>query len=59
MDKICIGCYFNRGFCNRLVIPGGFGWHDRVASDFLENNECKYKKEGKSKETVRPNFENS
>lgn len=59
MDKICTGCYFNKGWCNRLVVPGGMGRRDRVASDYLKNNKCDYRKEGAQREEKKPNFENS
>lgn len=60
MKPICEGCYFNKGsWCNRLVVSGGFGCSDRLASDYLKGNECKYREEGKSKPTSKPNFENS
>lgn len=59
MDKVCKGCLYNRGWCNCLVVPGGMGMHDRVASDYLKNNECEYRKEGTSQITSKPNFENS
>lgn len=59
MKEICNGCYYNRGFCNRLVVPGGMGRRDRVASDYLKGNECAYRKDGKSEPTIKPNFENS
>ena len=59
MDKICKDCKFNRGFCNRLVVPGGMGTHDRVGSDYLKNNECEYYEQGTATPTSKPNFENS
>lgn len=60
MKAICNGCYYNMGsWCNRLVIVGGMGMHDRVASDYLKGDICEYRKEGISKPSNRPNFENS
>lgn len=61
MDKICNGCYYNKGsWCNCLVVPGGFGRHDRVASDYLHDNKCEYRKEGETSiDNNKPNFENS
>lgn len=60
MDKICKTCYYCKDWwCNRLVIPGGMGMHDRVASDYLKNNECKYYVEGESEPCKKHNFENS
>lgn len=60
MDKICKGCHYNRGYwCNRLVISGGMGMHDRVASDYLKDNKCNYFEAGHSEPTTKPNFENS
>lgn len=60
MDKICTGCYYNRGWCNCLVVSGGMGRHDRVASDYLKDNKCNYRKEGaQSIDNNKPNFENS
>lgn len=61
MDKICKDCKFCKGsWCNRLVIPGGFGRHDRVASDYLKDNKCKYYEKGKVVvDYNKPNFENS
>ena len=44
--EICDGCVFSKSWgCNRLVIPGGFGRNDRVASDYLKANDkqCKYR----------------
>ena len=61
MDKICKDCYYCKGsWCNCLVIPGGFGMHDRVASDYLKDNKCKhYKQTNDVKFESKPNFENS
>lgn len=61
MDKICNGCGYSKGsWCNRLVVPSGFGCSDRVASDYLRNNECAYFKPGKAAiDNNKPNFENS
>lgn len=59
MDRICRDCLYNKGWCNRLVVPGGFGCHDRVASDYLKDNKCKYYEQGKSEPSGKPNFENS
>ena len=61
MDKICKDCQYNKGYwCNRLVIPGGMGRHDRVASDYLKNNKCDDYKQGKIEvDNNKPNFENS
>ena len=61
MDKICNGCYYNKGtWCNCLVVPGGMGCRDRVASDYLRNNKCEYRREGKTSiDNNKPNFENS
>ena len=59
LKEICNGCYYNRGWCNRLVVVGGLGMKDRVASDFLNGNTCDYRKSGVSVETNKPNFENS
>ncbi len=61
MDKICKDCQYNKGYwCNRLVIQGGMGRHDRVASDYLKNNKCDYYKQGKIEvDNNKPNFENS
>lgn len=60
MDKICTGCYYNRGWCSCLVVPGGMGRHDRVASDYLKDNKCDYREEGaQSIDNNKPNFENS
>ena len=61
MDKICNGCRFSRDWwCNRLVVPGGMGRHDRVGSDYLKNNECPYFEAGQPQvNNNKPNFENS
>lgn len=61
MDKICATCYYCKGsWCNRLVIVGGFGMHDRVASDYLKNNECDYyKPTTEQSNDKKPCFENS
>ena len=32
--------------CNRLVVDGGFGNNDRVASDYIKDNTCNYYKQG-------------
>jgi len=61
MKAICEGCYYNKGsWCNRLVVPGGFGRQDRVASDYLTGDHCDYRKDGASTtDNNKPNFENS
>lgn len=61
MDKICEDCYFNKGsWCNRLVIVGGFGCSDRVASWYLKNNKCDYYEHGDvTIDNNKPNFNNS
>lgn len=59
MKKICNGCYYNKGWCNRLVVVGGFGMKDRVASDYLNGDTCEYRKEGNSEVSNRINLENS
>ena len=58
MTEQCKGCRFNQSWCNRLVVNGGFGNNDRVASDFItkDNPICEYKEEGYVKPTPRPNF---
>lgn len=58
MDKICVGCYYNKGWCNRLV-ASSIGMKDRVASDYIKDNTCDYRNEGESKEENKPNFENT
>ena len=60
VNRICDNCKFSKGYwCNRLVSPGGMGRHDRVAKDFLKNNECKYFEFGEVVCETKPNFENS
>lgn len=60
MDKVCKTCYYCKGsWCNRLVIPGGMGMRDIVASYYLKNNECKYYVKGEPETGKKPNFENS
>lgn len=61
MDNICRTCTFSKGFwCNRLVVPGGYGNHDKVASDYLKDNKCNYYKKGTPEiDYNKPNFENS
>ncbi len=60
MDKICKDCLFNKGWCNRLVIPGGMGRRDVVASFYLKDNKFNYYEQGKVKaDNNKPNFENS
>lgn len=59
MTKECKGCRFNKSWCNRLVVAGGFGMNDRVASDYLrEDAACEYKEEGKSTIEKQPNLNN-
>ena len=58
-SSVCSGCAFNNGWCNRLVIAGGMGRHDRVASDYLKGDTCEYRLEGNSEVSNKPNFENS
>lgn len=61
MDKICSTCYYCKGsWCNHLVIAGGMGRHDRVASDYLKDNKCSYYKCGEQvSDNNKPNFVNS
>lgn len=61
MEKICNGCYYNKGsWCNCLVVSGGFGMNDRTADMYLKNNSCKHRREGKLENRgSKPNFNNS
>lgn len=60
MKQICNDCKYNEGWCNRLVVPGGFGRKDRTADDYASDNFCKYKKQGEATRlSEKPNFENS
>lgn len=58
MTEKCKGCRFSKGsWCNRLVVSGGFGMNDRVASDYLKRGEeCEYREEGETKIEPYPNF---
>ena len=59
MTEQCRGCRFNESWCNRLVVNGGFGMNDRVASDYLhQGEECKYKESGEVKTEPHPNLNN-
>lgn len=60
MKAICNGCRWCKGsWCNRLVVPGGMGRHDRVASDYLKGEHCDYYEAGQPRTDNKPNFENS
>lgn len=45
--NICTKCkYAIDGWCNRLVVSGGFGMNDRLGRDYKRNNQCPYFSEG-------------
>lgn len=61
MKAICKNCYYNKGsWCNRLVVVGGFGMHDKTAIMYASDDKCDYLKDGVSlQDENKPNFENS
>lgn len=53
MALICNTCCFQQGWrCNRLVVNGGFGSNDRVASDYMKDNHCDYYKQGQQSQPL-------
>lgn len=64
--NVCKDCKFLAFFgCNRLVVSGGFGMSDRVASDYMKGEHCAYFEQAttdsktSSDRGTRPNFNNS